>query len=72
MSTSDQRLSIAVWAALPEDEPGELVDGCLVEEQVSSAAHEAAVVWLIATASSSNDNDMSHKLRVLAAAIEAS
>jgi Uma2 family endonuclease len=39
--------SLFGWAALPEDVPGELVDGHLVEEEVSSAAHEAAVVWLI-------------------------
>ena len=45
---SQQPLSVAAWAAFPEEESGELVDGSLVEEEVSSPAHEAAVVWLIA------------------------
>src|SRR5689334_7942695 len=35
------------WAALPEDEPGELVDGMLVEEEVPDTTHETVVGWLI-------------------------
>lgn len=40
-------LSVAEWAALPEDQPGELVDGRLVEEEMSDCVHELAVAWLI-------------------------
>jgi hypothetical protein len=40
-------LSEAQWAALPEDEPGELVDGRLVEEEMPDLTHEAVVSWLI-------------------------
>ena len=39
-------MSLAAWAALPEDEPGELVDGQLVEEEVPDAIHEVLVSWL--------------------------
>ena len=34
------------WAALPEDESGELVDGELVEEEMPSFVHEVVVIWL--------------------------
>jgi Uma2 family endonuclease len=34
------------WAALPEDEAGELVDGVLVEEEMPSFIHECVVGWL--------------------------
>jgi Uma2 family endonuclease len=34
------------WAALPEDEPGELVEGELVEEEMPSFVHEVVVIWL--------------------------
>ena len=40
-------LSIEEWAALPEDDPGELVDGVLVEEEMPDLAHETVVAWLI-------------------------
>ncbi len=40
-------MSLVEWAALPEDEPGELVDGLLVEEEVSGYVHEVVVGWLI-------------------------
>lgn len=40
-------MTIAEWAALPEDEPGEIVDGLLVEEEVTDFAHELVVAWLI-------------------------
>lgn len=34
------------WAAMDEDEPGELVDGQLVEEEEADLTHELAVTWL--------------------------
>jgi Uma2 family endonuclease len=42
-------VSVEEWAALPEDETGELVDGCLVEEEVPDLVHESVVAWLVAT-----------------------
>lgn len=39
-------LSLDEWIALPEDEPGELVDGRLVEEEVPSYVHEFLMVLL--------------------------
>jgi Uma2 family endonuclease len=41
------RMSQEAWAALPEDERGELVDGSLVEEEEPENAHEIVVTWLI-------------------------
>lgn len=35
------------WFDLPEDEPGELVDGRLEEEEMPGALHELAVTWLV-------------------------
>jgi len=40
-------MSLEEWASLPEDEPGELVDGQLVEEEMSDFDHEGVVSWLI-------------------------
>lgn len=40
-------LSLEEWFALPEDEPGELVDGQLEEEEVSDYLHEVLVALLI-------------------------
>lgn len=42
-----QRLGIDEWIALPEDAPGELVDGRLTEEEVPDPVHELAGAWLI-------------------------
>lgn len=42
-------MSLAAWAALPEDESGELVDGRIEEEEVAAPAHETVVAWLIYT-----------------------
>jgi Uma2 family endonuclease len=41
-----RHLTLEEWAAMDEDEPGELVDGRLEEEEVSSAVHEIVVMWL--------------------------
>lgn len=40
-------MTLADWAAMPEDEPGELVDGRLVEEEVPDLYHEALVAWFV-------------------------
>lgn len=40
------RMTLAEWADMPEDEPGELVDWRLVEEEVASTPHEVVVSWL--------------------------
>jgi Uma2 family endonuclease len=40
-------LTIEEWAAMPEDDPGELVDGVLVEEEVPDLTHETVITWLI-------------------------
>jgi Uma2 family endonuclease len=40
-------MSIAEWVQMPEDEPGELLDGRLVEEEVPDLIHETVVSWLI-------------------------
>jgi Uma2 family endonuclease len=43
------RMTLSEWANLAEDEPGELVDEQLVEEEVTSFLHEAVVSWLLRT-----------------------
>jgi Uma2 family endonuclease len=40
-------MTVEEWAALPEDEPGELVDGYLVEEEMPENDHEQVVSWLV-------------------------
>lgn len=42
-------MTLAEWAELPEDEPGELVDGQLVEDEEVGYLHEVIVAWLIWT-----------------------
>ncbi len=42
-----RRLSLVEWASLPEDEPGEVIDGYLVEEEVPEYVHELVIAWLI-------------------------
>ena len=39
-------LTLEEWAAMDEDEPGELVDGRLEEEEVPGLIHELVVGWL--------------------------
>jgi Uma2 family endonuclease len=40
-------MTIDEWSALPEDEPGELVDGVIVEDEVTSWIHETVVTFFI-------------------------
>ena len=40
-------LTLEEWAAMDEDEPGELVDGRLEEEEVPGLVHELVVGWLM-------------------------
>ncbi len=42
-------MTLEEWSRLPEDESGELVDGRLVEEEMTDYVHEVIVSWLIAT-----------------------
>jgi Uma2 family endonuclease len=44
--TAEDEFTVAQWAARPEDEPGELVDGRLVEEEMPDLVHETVVAWL--------------------------
>ncbi|MDI1450091.1 Uma2 family endonuclease [Polyangium sp. 6x1] len=39
-------ITLEQWADMDEDEPGELVDGALVEEEVPTNLHELIVSWL--------------------------
>ncbi len=39
-------MSLEQWGALDEDEPGELVEGRLVEEEMPTYIHELIVLWL--------------------------
>lgn len=40
-------LTLEEWADLDEDEPGELVDGRLEEEEMPTTLHEAISAWLL-------------------------
>ena len=42
-----ESMTLEEWAAMPEDEPGELVDGRLEEEEVPDLVHETVVAWLV-------------------------
>ena len=41
-----RELTFEEWAAMDEEEPGELVDGRLEEEEVPGFVHEIVVAWL--------------------------
>lgn len=45
-SSAPEELTLSDWASLPEDEPGELVEGQLVEEEVPDYVHEILVIAL--------------------------
>lgn len=40
-------MTLEAWGDLPEDEPGELVDGRLEKEEMPTRVHEAIVAWLM-------------------------
>jgi Uma2 family endonuclease len=40
-------MTLEEWAAMDEDEPGELVDGRLEEEEAPDLTHETVVAWLL-------------------------
>ena len=42
-----RRMTLAEWADMREDEPGELQDGLLVEEEMPDGLHEVTVAWLV-------------------------
>src|SRR5580692_5207232 len=42
-------MTLQAWADMDEDEPGELVDGRLVEEEVARNLHEIPVSWFVRT-----------------------
>lgn len=44
--TTAARMTVHDWAAMPEDEPGELCDGLLEDEEDVGVMHETAVAWL--------------------------
>ena len=41
-------MTVQEWAAMPEDEPGELCDGFLEDEEVADLTHGTAVGWIYA------------------------
>ncbi|HET7502551.1 MAG TPA: Uma2 family endonuclease [Kofleriaceae bacterium] len=43
---SSEQMTVSEWGALPEDEPGELCDGLLEDEEAADLTHETAVLWL--------------------------
>lgn len=40
-------MTLEVWAGLSEDEPGEIVDDQLVEEEEVGALHDAVTAWFV-------------------------
>jgi Uma2 family endonuclease len=45
-SIHDHTMTLEEWAALPDDEEGELVDGRLVEEEQVTVLHSVVATWL--------------------------
>src|SRR6185437_17139369 len=45
--TGDREMTLAEWADMDEDEPGELVDGRLVEEEEVGALHDIVAAWFV-------------------------
>jgi len=40
------QMTLEEWTELPDDVPGEFVDGRLVEEETPNVVHEVIVMWL--------------------------
>lgn len=49
IETPPAEMTLEQWAAMPEDDPGELVDGHLVEEEMPDLIHESYVSWFVYT-----------------------
>lgn len=47
LETRSRRMTIDEWMALDEDEPGEIVDDVLVEEEMPSNLHEVVAAFLL-------------------------
>jgi Uma2 family endonuclease len=47
MNAPAVEMTLDGWAAMDEDDEGELVDGILVEEEMPSMSHELTVAWLV-------------------------
>jgi hypothetical protein len=45
--TGEREMTLAEWADMGEDEPGELVDGRLVDEEEVGALHDMVAAWLV-------------------------
>jgi Uma2 family endonuclease len=43
----ERTMTLEEWGDLPEDEPGELVDGRLVEDEDVGLLHDVVVAWVI-------------------------
>lgn len=48
LAVETRQMTVTEWAALDEDEPGELVDGVLVEEETPTVFHEAVAAFVLA------------------------
>lgn len=49
IETPPPEMTLEQWAAMPEDDSGELVDGHLVEEEMPDLIHESYVSWFVYT-----------------------
>jgi Uma2 family endonuclease len=47
VTPSAGRMTVQEWADMSEDEPGELCDGLLEDEEAADVTHETAVAWLV-------------------------
>ena len=47
LETRSRRMTIDEWMALDEDEPGEIVDDVLIEEEMPSSLHEVVAAFIL-------------------------